>query len=265
MRWLRRSIPQGAIEWMLDRGLFLKPGLDTRAPEQSVEQLAAICAQHGQTLEGRVVCVVGYGGSFGIGLALLQRGARHVVLQDPFAPLRPSRIQQLDPAQLQRYFRKNGGAWLPNQEHITIINDPLDAYVRQHPASVDIVFSSSVFEHVDEVDRLTRACSALVKPDGLNVHSIDLRDHYFTYPFEMLCYERRTWERWLNSSNLNRLRYSEYESTFRKHFGWQKITVTESLPAQFKQVRDRIRPEFLSGDDAIDSVGVIRVEARKAA
>jgi hypothetical protein len=265
LRFVRRQIPQKMIDWMLDRGVFLQPGLDTRAPDQSVQGLAEVCARHGLTLEDKTVCVVGYGGSFGVGLSLLEAGAKHVVLQDPFAPIRHARIRQLAPERLQRYFQWRDGRWEPNPAFLTVVTAPLQAYARLHPASMDLVFSSSVLEHVDQVDSLIEACSQLTTPAGLNVHVIDLRDHYFRYPFEMLCYQEKTWQRWLNSSNLNRLRLPDYERIFDRHFARHQTAVTQSLPAEFQQVKHRIRAEFLTGDDSVDCVGTVRVEARKAA
>lgn len=211
-RLLRRNIPQGVIDWMLDHGIFLQPGLDTRAPDQSVQQLGRSCERLGQALANKTVCVVGFGGSFGIALALLEAGVRHVILQDPYAPVRRARIRQLDPQRLRRYFHNRDGEWQPDPARITVTSDQLGEYAGRHPASADVVFSSSVLEHVDDVEGLLAACHQLVRPGGLNVHVIDLRDHFFRFPFEMLCYDHKTWQGWLNSSNLNRWRLSDYEA-----------------------------------------------------
>lgn len=265
MRFLRRSIPQSWSEWMLDRGVLLQPGLDTRAPDESVRQLAQSCAKHGIELAGRDVCVVGYGGGFGIALSLLDAGARHVVLQDPFAPLRQARIRRLDERRLEHYFRRIDGEWRPDPRRITVVREFLDAYAERHPASADVVFSSSVLEHVDDVERLVAACRKLTRDGGVNVHAIDLRDHYFRYPFEMLCYSRSTWTRWLDSCSLNRLRLSDYRRTFERHFPEHELIVTQTLDDEFRRTKPRIRAEFLTGDDRVDGVGTIRVEARVAA
>ena len=265
MRLLRRRLPQGLVEKMLDLGVFLQPGLDTRAPAQSVRLLGEACARHGLSLEGARVCVVGYGGSFGIGLALLDAGARHVVLQDPFAPLRRARIRQLDAERLRRYFVRRDGAWHPDPARITIERRRLEELAREQPGQMDVVFSSSVLEHVDNVETLVGACAQIVRPGGLNLHAIDLRDHYFRYPFEMLCYSRQTWEEWLNTSNLNRWRYGDYRRAFERYFNRCDTIVTEALPAEFARTKARIRPEFLTGDDTVDNVGTIRIEARRVA
>ena len=105
----------------------------------------------------------------------------------------------------------------------------------------------------------------LVRPEGLTIHFVDLRDHYFRYPFEMLCYTRKTWDGWLNASNtLNRLRRGEYEAIFRRHFCQVDITTVSALPEEFAQAKPRIRSEFLTGDDSYDATAIIRIESRLA-
>src|SRR3954465_4888697 len=49
MRLIRRRLPEALVEKMLDLGVLLQPGLDTRAPERSVRQLADACARHGKS------------------------------------------------------------------------------------------------------------------------------------------------------------------------------------------------------------------------
>ncbi len=265
MRLVRRSIPQRMVEWMLDRGVLMQPGLDTRAPEESVAQLAKTCERLGRELRDRTVCVVGYGGSFGIGVALLDAGVRHVILQDPYAPRRHARIRSLDERRWKQYFCERDGAWEPNPRYLTVVREHLDVYAANHPCSVDVTLSSSVLEHVEHVDRLIEACGLLTRPGGLGVHAVDLRDHYFRYPFEMLCYDEATWRGWLDSSHLNRWRLPDYERVFARHFAEYRLTVTQALSQEFQRTKHRIRPEFLTGNDEIDSVGTVRIEALKAA
>jgi hypothetical protein len=126
------------------------------------------------------------------------------------------------------------------------------------------VWSSSVLEHVFDVSDIVAACARLTQVGGLNIHNIDLRDHYFKYPFEMLCYSEPTWKRWLNpSNNLNRWRIRQFEQVFMKHFS--SVTINKAMPLadQFNAVKHRIHPEFLSGDNLVDHTGQILVEAVK--
>lgn len=262
MRLARRATPQRVVDWMLDHAVGLRPGLDTAAPQQAVDLYVRTLRAQGRTIEGATVCVVGYGGSFGVGLCLLEAGARRVILQDPFAPYRRHHNDRLDPQRMQPYFIRREGRWVPRDDRVRLVREPLEVLAEREPASVDLIVSSSVLEHVADVETLAAACARLLRPDGLNVHFVDLRDHFFRYPFEMLCYSEPTWRRWLNASNnLNRLRVWDYERIFGRWFGQVRVEVLERDPEAFAATQARIRPEFLSGDPQRDAATRIRIEA----
>jgi 2-polyprenyl-3-methyl-5-hydroxy-6-metoxy-1,4-benzoquinol methylase len=125
--------------------------------------------------------------------------------------------------------------------------------------------STSVFEHVADVESNIAACAQITRPGGLNIHEIDLRDHYFKYPFEMLCHSEKVWKKWLNASNnLNRWRLPEYEAAFVRHFEDVEVQVRLRLATQFAAAKQRILEQFRTGDDDADAVGLIVIEARRA-
>ena len=79
----------------------------------------------------------------------------------------------------------------------------------------------------------------------------------------MLCYSATTWRKWLNpGSNLNRYRLGDYRRAFETWFTEVDIEVLRRSPERFRLVHARIRPEFLTGDENIDSATYIRVIAR---
>lgn len=145
----------------------------------------------------------------------------------------------------------------------------LQADIRQIPLSADfppadVVVSSSVYEHLDDVDGITRSLAALTKSDGLHIHYVDLRDHFFKYPFEMLAYSESLWRGWLNpTSNHNRFRLWDYRRAFERYFEKVEIQILERDEAAFTKARPRIRPEFISGDLQDDSVTLILVIASR--
>jgi hypothetical protein len=129
---------------------------------------------------------------------------------------------------------------------------------------VDIIISSSVYEHLEDVEGITRALAGLTKPDGIHIHYVDLRDHFFKYPFEMLRFSERTWRTWLNpSSNHSRYRLWDYRRAFQACFEQVEIEVLSREEDAFHKVRPHLRPEFVSGDIAEDAVGVVQVVASK--
>ncbi len=257
LRLARRATPQAVVDLLLDRGVYLKPGRDTSDPEGVARSYAALTAARGRPLTGRTVCVLGYGGGLGVGLHLLEQGAGRVILQDPFAPVRTARNRALPDALRAKYLRGD----TPDPDRITLVHERIEAYAARHPASVDVVVSSSVLEHVDDVPSLIAATRRLTAADGLGVHVIDLRDHFFKHPFEMLCYDARTWARWLDASNhLNRLRLPDHERAFRASFAHVEVTRVDHLRDAFRAARARIRPEFLTGDEDVDALATARIE-----
>ena len=262
LRLARRQIPQRVVEWMLERGVVLRPGLETSDPEGAVGRYAGVLRRGGRSFAASTVVVVGYGGGLGVALHLLEAGAERVVLQDPFAPRRQRRDTRLDPQLLGRYCRREGEEWIPDPRRVELFHQPLARLAERSPEGAGYLLSTSVLEHVRDLQEIVRACARLTRPGGLNVHFVDLRDHFFLYPFEMLCYSEETWTRWLdNRYHLNRLRWRDYESTWKEYFPDTEIEGIESLPEEFRRARPRIRPEFLTGDDRIDSVGQILITA----
>lgn len=261
-RLFRHFLPPTATRFLLQRGWIIRPGLETRHPELAARRYAEALQHEGRELAGKRALVLGYGGNFAVGCALLNAGAQHVVLCDPYAPPDDRRNARLLP-QHRAYLINSRGHILPRPEHVTL----LQADVRSLEGDlaerrVDLVFSTSVYEHLDDVEGITRALAALTTPSGMHVHFIDLRDHFFRYPFEMLCYSEKTWARWLNpGSHHNRYRLGDYQHAFSRHFQQVKITVLERDPEGFARVRERIRPEFQTGDPEVDSVTLIRVVA----
>ena len=121
-----------------------------------------------------------------------------------------------------------------------------------------------MYEHLDDVEGITHALAGLTKPDGIQIHFVDLHDHFFKYPFEMLRFSESQWRGWLNpSSNHNRYRLWDYRRAFEACFGQVEIEILGSEPEAFQKVQPYIRPEFVSGDLNVDAVTLIQVIASK--
>jgi hypothetical protein len=163
-----------------------------------------------------------------------------------------------------RYFRTENGQARPVAEFISLVHDDIKNVLSSGIEKFDVVVSTSVFEHLDDVPGLTSALAGLTQPNGTQVHFVDLRDHYFKLPFEMLKFSETTWKNWLNpTSNLNRYRLRDYRRVFEQRFVDVDVRVLEREPDAFARARPGIRPEFLSGDTDHDSVTLILVVAHK--
>ena len=85
-------------------------------------------------------------------------------------------------------------------------------------ASVDVVFSNSVLEHVpaDTILRIMRETRRILRKGGLAFHSANCGDHYAYFdrritPVNYLTYPERQWSKWNNSLLYqNRLRPSDF-------------------------------------------------------
>ena len=91
--------------------------------------------------------------------------------------------------QYSQYLGATDGKVTPNPDYFTRVHGDIRQVAGQKlTPPVDLVFSSSVYEHLDDLKGITSALVSLTAPGGAHLHFIDLRDHYFRYPFEMLCY-----------------------------------------------------------------------------
>lgn len=249
------------MRWMLKRSDFIQRGFETREPEIAADRYIQALNEVGRDISGGSVLVLGYGGYFGLGVALLRKGARHVTLCDPYAKLDHNANRALADSTIP-YLQVIGRKTVVNPEWITLIHKDIQSVAPEFEQSFDLVFSSSVYEHLENVDGTTAALAQVSSSGCFHLHFIDLRDHYFRYPFEMLCYTDWVWRTFLNpDSNLNRLRAWRYEAVFRKYFQNVKWETLESDLKGFLDAEKRIHPEFRSGEEQLDAITRIIVHA----
>jgi SAM-dependent methyltransferase len=261
-RLIRRFMPEKVVRTLLLRNLIIQSGLETNNPFAAIQRYTDVLSRHGFSFQGRRVMVFGYGGRFDIGFGILKEGAAHVILCDKYAPPDEDHNRRMFGAE-EKYFGMDSQGLRPRPEWMTLLEaDIRQVHMSKSIEPVDIVISSSVYEHLDDVEGITRALAALTKPHGIQLHYVDLRDHFFKYPFEMLRFSESTWRRWLNpSSNHNRYRLWDYRRVFEACFGQVEIEVLSREEAAFRKIRPYLRPEFMSGNLEEDAVGTIQVVA----
>ena len=263
-RFIRHFLPEKLVRALLLRNIIIHPGLETDNPLAAVKRYVDVLSECGLSFQGKRVFVFGYGGRFDIGFGLLKAGAAHVILCDKYASPDESHNRQRFASE-KKYFVLDDNRLRPRSEWITLVEaDIRDLRVTSQLEAVDFVISSSVYEHVDDVEGITQALASLTKPDGLDIHYIDLRDHFFKYPFEMLSFSESTWRRWLNpTTNHNRYRLWDYRNAFQACFEQVEINILSREEEAFRKLLPRIRPEFVSGHMEEDAAGVILVIASK--
>ncbi len=263
-RLVRHFLPEKWVRSLLLRSVIIRPGLETSNPFAAVQRYVDVLAERSSSLGGKRVLVFGYGGRFDLGFGLLKEGAAHVILCDKYA--RPDEVhnRQMFAAE-EKYFSVTDKGIRPRPEWMTLLeSDSREVQTSKNIEPVDIVLSSSVYEHLDDVEGITQALARLTRPDGIQIHFIDLRDHFFKYPFEMLRFSESEWRGWLNpSSNHNRYRLWDYRRVFESCFDQVEIEILDREVEAFENVKPYIRPEFVSGDLEDDAVTLIRVVASK--
>jgi hypothetical protein len=257
-------MPEGLARFFLKRRWIIKPGLESTDPFAASARYVETLATQGVSIQGKRVMVFGYGGRFAVGVDLLKRGAAHVVLCDHFVLLDTERNRELL-SEYGQYLKVEQNEVQPRGEYITLLHgDIREESVQGQISQVDMVLSTSVFEHLDDVPGITKALAKLTAPTGIHLHFIDLRDHFFKYPFEMLRYSEYVWKNFLNpTSNLNRYRFNDYKRVFEADFGKVELIVIERLVDEFRRVQAKIRPEFKTAEETIDSVTLIHVIANQ--
>jgi hypothetical protein len=257
-------MPESVARFLLKRRWIIRPGLESSDPVAAAARYAETISGCGEALTGKRVLVFGYGGRFAVGVELLRLGALHVVLCDHIEALDQERNLELLPAYAEYLLTENDTV-RPRKEVITLLHGDITSKTIQNQIQpVDYVLSTSVYEHLDGVETITHALAKLTKPDGIHIHFVDLRDHFFKYPFEMLRFSESVWRGWLNpTSNHNRYRLWDYRKAFEESFETVEIEVLEREEQKFLQLKPRIRPEFISGKIEDDAVTLIRVIASK--
>lgn len=258
---LRRSTPDFVFNFLLERNILLKAGDGTNQSSVVVDRYEKE-AQIVGGLKDKIILEFGYGGSFGTAVELLRRGAGHVYLLDKFA--RPNNRKNKRFFELYSVFfvETENGSKLPKKEYITIVTDDIDVWSQKTDKKVDIVFSSSVLEHVADVDQTVFYLKNIMATDGFQCHFVDISDHFHKFPFEMYCWGNWAWNHFLNPGiNLNRLRTPDYFSIFKKYFDHADYKIIEKKLPEFLHVKRRFLKKYLLGDDNIDAATQIIVIA----
>jgi SAM-dependent methyltransferase len=258
-------MPERLVRALLLRSIIIRPGLETSSPFAAVQRYVEALSARGRSFHNRRVLVLGYGGRFDIGFGLLKEGAAHVTLCDKYAPPDEPHNKRLYGMETDYFFADSKGL-RPRPEKMALLEDDIrELQPNGRIETVDFVLSSSVYEHVDDVEGITRALGALTRPDGLHIHFVDLRDHFFKYPFEMLRFSESTWRNWLNpSSNHNRYRLWNYRKAFEDCFSGVEIEILTREDDAFRKLQPHIKPEFVSGNMDEDAAATIRVIASGA-
>jgi SAM-dependent methyltransferase len=164
-----------------------------------------------EDLAGKTILELGPGDNLGLALRFVAAGASSVVTLDRFAvPRNPAHeqaiyralIESLPPDQRARAEAAVRFGQRPefHPDRIRMLDGLAieEAAVTLPPESFDVILSVAVLEHVYDPDASFDAMHRLLKPGGLLLHEVDLRDHLmFTsadcHPLTFLTISPRVW------------------------------------------------------------------------
>jgi SAM-dependent methyltransferase len=249
-------------------------------PEVVVDRAARVveAARRGDLpVDGKHLVEVGPGHTLGVGLCLLLAGAARVDALDTVRYAR-SHLDVRSAADLLRRGAEAGliDATAPDSDAtLTSAIERLEYRVidGREPWPLpsgerDIVYSFSVLEHVRDLRGLLEESHRVLRPGGLSIHEIDLRDHYNLGPDEdwlaFLRFDDRQWDRMTSARSAwcNRMRAPELRSVFAELFELVEFgEQTAALPAGFDH--EAIAPRFRRFDADELSVAFVWAVARK--
>jgi len=216
---------------------YVEPNEGADHPGDVVAKWQGAARQAEINLNGLRVAELGPGRAHGTGNHLLEAGVSSWVGIEPFRSADPP------PAPLKKV---SWAGELP-------------------PASVDVVVSHSVLEHVRTPDQLLKDLDQLLTPDGVMIHVVDYRDHFFKYPFHFLTFTEKAWQRWLDPGDLPRWRLYDHVGWF-SQAGWTVEVVNEVRDeAAFERVRSELKPPFSSAPETVCVTGATLIVRRKTA
>jgi SAM-dependent methyltransferase len=273
LRLLRRSLPS-FLSYRL-----LSP--DSRAPGRFMRtglRYLELLKEREVGVAGALVVETGPGTYSPAGLALLKAGARKIILQEPF--LRAPDMHRLR-GLVKEYWEFLEDKFPAGPSWETLFQGaayhPSRVQLGRAPAqatglpenSVDIILSCSVLEHIRDIAAVFKEQHRILKPGGRLLHLVDLRDHFFRYPFEMLTFSRSFWEGVLTRPNRgsgyqNRLRAEDYAGLLQATgFADIRVDIRESDPVNYLRIKPRLHSDFKGRKDEMMAATAIILHAKK--
>ncbi len=187
-------------------------------------------------------------------------GAGRVWLVDagPFATTAPTAYSAMADYLQTQHYQVPYSAEITNLQgvlsacHAEYLTDGVASLAKIPPHSVDFCFSNAVLEHIPKGDfsRLVRELKRLLKPGGVCVHRVDLKDH-LGGGLNNLRFSAAIWEGPLLSRSgfyTNRIRYAEMLAVFEqagftcevaRKITWDKLPIARSsLADEFQTLPD---------------------------
>lgn len=132
-------------------------------------------------------------------------------------------------------------------------------------ASLDVVVSNSVLEHVREPLALFRECLRVLVPGGAMLHQVDYRDHFFKYPFQFLTFSQPVWDNLLDPGDLPRHRLDDHLAALGRAGFEARVLNRRTDPKAFRAVGPFLAEPFAGRDPDMLATATAAIVCRKPA
>jgi len=219
------------------------------------ERYSEMLAKHQIVYKDKIIMDVGSGDNYYHAYFFIKNGAKKFILCEPFADYLLDSVVLEKRGEIllgKKKFQEDRSVF----ENISVVSDHLEKLKHLDDSSVDIIISTSVFEHIDNVEKCIKECQRVLKSGGVMIHQIDIRDHAdFEEPFNYLGYSSWNW-RWLRTNSFvytNRRRSKDFLDSLRRN----KFTILQAEEDRQAFGAVKINREF--GDYTQDELEVIRL------
>lgn len=208
----------------------------------------------GVDIAGRTVLELGPGANLGEPLLLAAQGAKMVVSDRFVAQWRESqrpfyemlRKRWNGPSQpLDQVLRQGSFDGV-----ITVLDQPAENLSSIADATIEVVISNAVLEHLFDLDAAAAELWRVTAPGGWHFHQIDLRDHKdFTRPLEYLLYDAETYRKIQEHNQYERgcqWRAAEFRAAFAAQ-GFEIVDIEKNGMTEDAYIAD-LRPRLIAAN-----------------
>lgn len=213
------------------------------------------------SFSGRIA-EIGPGDNFGVALRILNDGGEEVHAIDRYRSIRNREHQRKIYKKLSELYAFShlfdGEYFEENINGLKYISGcPAEEYFKEKKNNYDVILSRAVLEHLtDPLGALDDMYSSL-RPGGIMIHRIDLRDHGMfagKHPLTFLTIPKRIYKYMVtNSARPNRILYNSYSKWIKCHNSYGELMITrlvgisDELPAlKWEEIEQEVKEKSIN-------------------